>query len=290
MTTRLPPPGFSSKRIHFSNYIWLYAHLFVIFVEYKMNQKNISIICIALCLILIGSYILRQNYLLEKAYKTAGIYDYIPAEESKIILEIEQISQIDSITSRLPILRRASPILSLWQEILSSARLPETSAITISFSEAGEAAIWYCMPRQKQKNLKKILPRLISNNYRPVCETEGSITVNHYALHNGSFLHVLFAPGVTAISFESSLFREAQQTVDKLSRREQFTRTRQALDSQAAARLLRQIPENSYRNSGRWQGENIYLFEKKADEKVATFSNDSTATAATTTSLSETTK
>ena len=137
---------------------------------------------------------------------------------------------------------------------------------------------------------RSILPRLISNNYRPVCETEGSITVNHYALHNGSFLHVLFAPGVTAISFESSLFREAQQTVDKLSRREQFTRTRQALDSQAAARLLRQIPENSYRNSGRWQGENIYLFEKKADEKVATFSNDSTATAATTTSLSETTK
>lgn len=54
-----------------------------------MNQKNISIICIALCLILIGSYILRQNYLLEKAYKTAGIYDYIPAEESKIILEDE---------------------------------------------------------------------------------------------------------------------------------------------------------------------------------------------------------
>ena len=247
-----------------------------------MNQKNISIICIALCLILIGSYILRQNYLLEKAYKTAGIYDYIPAE---------QISQIDSITSsRLPILRRVFPILSLWQEILSSARLPETSAITISFSETGEAAIWYCMPRQKQKNLKKILPRLISNNYRPVCETKGSITVNHYALHNGSFLHVLFAPGVTAISFESSLFREAQRTVDKLSRREQFTRTRQTLDSQAAARLLRQIPENSYRNSGRWQGENIYLFEKKADKKVATFSNDSTATAATTTSLSETTK
>ena len=251
-----------------------------------MNQKNISIICIALCLILIGSYILRQNYLLEKAYKTASIYDYIPAEESKIILEIEQISQIDSITSRLPILRRVFPILSLWQEILSSARLPETSAITISFSETGEAAI----PRQKQKNLKKILPRLISNNYRPVCETKGSITVNHYALHNGSFLHVLFAPGVTAISFESSLFREAQRTIDKLSRREQFTRTRQTLDSQAAARLLRQIPENSYRNSGRWQGENIYLFEKKADEKVATFSNDSTATAATTTSLSETTK
>ena len=176
-----------------------------------MNQKNISIICIALCLILIGGYILRQNYLLEKAYKTAGIYDYIPAEESKIILEIEQVSQIDSITSRLPILRRASPILSLWQEILSSARLPETSAITISFSETGEAAIWYCMPRQKQKNLKKILPRLISNNYRPVCETKGSITVNHYALHNGSFLHVLFAPGVTAISFESSLFREADE-------------------------------------------------------------------------------
>ena len=205
-------------------------------------------------------------------------------------VEIEQVSQIDSITPRLPILRRASPILSLWQEILSSARLPETSAITISFSEAGEAAIWYCMPRQKQKNLKKILPRLISNNYRPVCETEGSITVNHYALHNGSFLHVLFAPGVTAISFESSLFREAQRTVDKLSRREQFTRTRQTLDSQAAARLLQQIPENSHRNSGRWQGENIYLFEKKADEKVATFSNDSTATAATTTSLSETTK
>ena len=58
----------------------------------------------------------------------------------------------------------------------------------------------------------------------------------------GSFLHVLFAPGVTAISFESSLFREAQQTVDKLSRREQFTRTRQTLDSQAAARLLQQIP------------------------------------------------
>lgn len=86
-----------------------------------------------------------------KAYKTAGIYDYIPAEESKIILEIEQVSQIDSITSRLPILRRVSPILSLWQEILSSARLPETSAITISFSETGEAAIWYCMPRQKQK-------------------------------------------------------------------------------------------------------------------------------------------
>ncbi len=76
-----------------------------------MNQKNISIICIALCLILIGSYILRQNYLLEKAYKTASIYDYIPAEESKIILEIEQISQIDSITSRLPILRRVFPIL-----------------------------------------------------------------------------------------------------------------------------------------------------------------------------------
>ena len=55
-----------------------------------MNQKNISIICIALCLILIGGYILRQNYLLEKAYKTAGIYDYIPAEESKIILEISE--------------------------------------------------------------------------------------------------------------------------------------------------------------------------------------------------------
>lgn len=155
-----------------------------------MNQKNISIICIALCLILIGGYILRQNYLLEKAYKTAGIYDYIPAEESKIILEIEQVSQIDSITSRLPILRRVSPILSLWQEILSSARLPETSTITISFRKQGRLRSGTACPDRNKKS-KKILPRLISNNYRPVCETKGSITVNHYALHNGSFLHAL---------------------------------------------------------------------------------------------------
>ena len=124
-----------------------------------MNQKNISIICIALCLILIGSYILRQNYLLEKAYKTAGIYDYIPAEESKIILEIEQISQIDSITSRLPILRRASPILSLWQEILSFGPITRNQRYNhLFFRSRGSCNLVLHAPTETKKSKKDTTP------------------------------------------------------------------------------------------------------------------------------------
>ena len=124
-----------------------------------MIQKNISIICIALCLILIGGYILRQNYLLEKAYKTAGIYDYIPAEESKIILEIEQVSQIDSITPRLPVLRRVFPILSLWQEILFFGPITRNQRYNhLFFGNRGGCDLVLHTPTETKKSKKDTTP------------------------------------------------------------------------------------------------------------------------------------
>ena len=98
----------------------------------------------------------------------------------------------------------------------------------------------------------------MSNNYPPVNETEGEITVNHYALHDGQFLHTLSAPGVIAFSFEPSLFKEAQQTIDILNRRERFVKAYRSLDPKAPARLLQQISDRSRRSSGRWEGKSIY--------------------------------
>lgn len=223
----------------------------------RVNPRHISILCIALCIIFAGGYILRQNYRLDQAYKHAVPYDYIPAGKTDALLETTSTLPYDS-TAALPYWQRARTLVELWREIRSAVGLPQVDTLVVSFNHAGEPALWYRSSKAEQKQLARQLPRLLSNNYRPVSERVGRMTVRHYALHNGNFLHTFTAPGVTAFSFESTLFREALQTVDVLSLREQFTNRLHSLDAQAPARLLRPINDLGYRSSGRWQGQNIY--------------------------------
>ena len=224
----------------------------------RVNPRHISYLCIALCLFFAGGYILRQHYLLEQAYRHAAPYDYIPAGECRAILETSPDLSPDS-TAALPYWQRARSLVRLWQEIRTAAALPEADTIVLSFTRDGHVALWYRTTRQEQKRLAGRLPRLLSNGYRPVSETTGETTVRHYALRNGKFLHTLSAPGVMAFSLEPALFDEARETVDVLARREQFTHTLHMLDTDAPARLLKQIPGKRHRLSGVWRGENIYI-------------------------------
>ena len=134
----------------------------------------------------------------------------------------------------------------------------EADTIVLSFTRDGHVALWYRTTRQEQKRLAGRLPRLLSNGYRPVSETADGMSIHHYPLRNGAFLHTLSAPGVTAFALDAALFREALETVDVLARREQFTKTLHSLDTRAPARLLHQANDLGFRSSGRWQGENIY--------------------------------
>lgn len=222
----------------------------------RVNPRHISYLCIALCIIFAGGYALRQNYLLNQAYQNAVPYDYIPAGEIHTILVTTPTFPCDS-TASLPYGQQARMLADLWQEVRSAAKLPRVDTLVISFSTTGEPALWYHTSKAEQKRLTRQLPRLLSNNYRPVSERAGRMTVRHYTLHNGKFLHTFTAPGVMAFSFESALFREALQTVDVLSRREQFTKALHSLDPQAPARLLQQVNDLGYRSSGRWQGMNL---------------------------------
>lgn len=223
----------------------------------RVNPRHITYLCIALCILLAGGYIVRQNYLLDQAYKTAVPYDYIPAGEIEAILETTAALPHDS-TVALPYWQQARPLVHLWCEIRSAAGLAEIDTLVLSFTPTGETALWYRASRHEQHILKKRLPRLLSNEYRPVSEVSGQTTVYHYVLRNGSFLHALSAPGVMAFSFEPTLFREALQTVDVLGHREQFTQTLRKLDPQAPARLLQQVNDLGYRRSGRWRGKSFY--------------------------------
>lgn len=225
----------------------------------RVNPRHISYLCIALCLLFAGGYILRQNYLLDQAYKSATPYDYIPAGECRAILETSPLLSSDS-TSALPYYRRARTLVTLWQEVRTAAALPEVDTIVLSFTSSGNVALWYRATKQEQRALQSQLPRLLSNGYRPVSETSGKTTVRHYALRNGKFLHTLSAPGVMAFSLEPALFDEARETVDVLALREQFVKTLATLDPQAPARLLQQVNDLGYRSSGRWQGQNIYPY------------------------------
>ena len=135
----------------------------------------------------------------------------------------------------------------------------EADTIVLSFTRDGHVALWYRTTRQEQKRLAGRLPRLLSNGYRPVSETADGMSIHHYPLRNGAFLHTLSAPGVTAFALDAALFREALETVDVLARREQFTKTLHSLDTDAPARLLKQIPGKRHRLSGVWRGENIYI-------------------------------
>ena len=222
----------------------------------RVNPRHISYLCIALCIIFAGGYILRQNYLLNQAYQNAAPYDYIPAGEIHSILVTTPTFPYDS-TAVLPYGQRARMLADLWEEVCSAAGLTRVDTLVFSFTTTGEPALWYRTSKAGQKQLVRQLPHLLSNNYRPVSERVGRMTVRHYALYNGNFLHTFMAPGVIAFSFESALFREAPQTVDVLSRREQFTKTLHSLDSQAPARLLQQVNDLGYRSSGRWQGMNL---------------------------------
>lgn len=223
----------------------------------RVNPRHISILCIVLCILFAGGYIVRQNYRLAQACQTASPYDYIPAGESRAILETTPALPPDS-TAALPYWQRARTLVSLWQEIRSAAALPEVDTIVLSFTRDGDVALWYRTTRQEQKSLAQRLPRLLSSDYRPVCEKDDGVSVCHYPLRNGTFLHTLSAPGVTAFALDAALFREALETVDVLDRREQFTKTLRSLDARAPARLLRQVNDLGYRSSGRWQGESIY--------------------------------
>ena len=230
----------------------------------RVNPRHISYLCIALCLFFAGGYILRQHYLLEQAYRHAAPYDYIPAGECRAILETSPDLSPDS-TAALPYWQRARSLVRLWQEIRTAAALPEADTIVLSFTRDGHVALWYRTTRQEQKRLAGRLPRLLSNHYRPVSERVGLTSVHHYALPNGRFLHTLSAPGVTAFSFESSLFHEALQTVDVLSHREQFTEVLHSLDPRSPARLLHQINDRGYRSSGRWEGTIVQHSAPKAN-------------------------
>lgn len=223
----------------------------------RVNPRHISYLCIALCLFFAGGYILRQHYLLEQAYRHAAPYDYIPAGECRAILETSPDLSPDS-TAALPYWQRARSLVRLWQEIRTAAALPEADTIVLSFTRDGHVALWYRTTRQEQKRLAGQLPRLLSNGYRPVSETADGMSIHHYPLRNGAFLHTLSAPGVMAFSLEPALFDEARETIDVLARREQFTKTLHSLDTRAPARLLHQANDLGFRSSGRWQGENIY--------------------------------
>ena len=230
----------------------------------RVNPRHISYLCIALCILFAGGYILRQNYLLDRIYKNATPYDYIPAGEIRTILVTSPAFLCDS-TSALPYWQRTHTLVMLWQEICATAKLPVTDTLVVSFSQDGETALWYRSSKAEQKQLARQLPRLLSNHYRPVSERVGLTSVHHYALPNGRFLHTLSAPGVTAFSFESSLFHEALQTVDVLSHREQFTEVLDSLDPRRPARLLHQINDRGYRSSGRWEGTIVQHSAPKAN-------------------------
>lgn len=223
----------------------------------RVNPRHISILCIVLCILFAGGYIVRQNYRLARACQTASPYDYIPAGESRVILETTPALPPDS-TAALPYWQRARTLVRLWQEIRTASALPKVDTIVLSFTRDGNVTLWYRTSPQEQKSLARRLPRLLSNDYRPVCQTHDEISVRHYPLRNGTFLHTLSAPGVMAFSFESAPFREALETIDVLARREQFTKTLRSLDIQAPARLLLQVNDLGYRSSGRWQGQAIY--------------------------------
>ncbi|WP_273198458.1 hypothetical protein [Barnesiella viscericola] len=229
----------------------------------RVNPRHISYLCIALCIIFAGGYALRQNYLLNQAYQNAVPYDYIPAGEIHTILVTTPTFPCDS-TVILPYGQQARMLAGLWEEVRSVAGLPRVDTLVFSFTTTGEPALWYHTSKAEQKRLTRQLPRLLSNNYRPVSERVGRMTVRHYALHNGNFLHTFMAPGVIAFSFESALFREALQTVDVLSRREQFTKTLHSLDPQAPARLLQQVNDLGYRSSGRWKGMSLRAVSTQA--------------------------
>lgn len=229
----------------------------------RVNPRHISYLCIALCIIFTGGYALRQNYRLNQAYQNAAPYDYIPAGEIHSILVTTPTFPYDS-TVGLPYGQQARMLAGLWEEVRSVAGLPRVDTLVFSFTTTGEPALWYHTSKAEQKQLARQLPRLLSNNYRPVSERAGRMTVRHYALRNGKFLHTFTAPGVMAFSFESALFREALQTVDVLSRREQFTKTLHSLDPQAPARLLQQVNNLGYRSSGRWQGMSLRAVSTQA--------------------------
>ena len=235
----------------------------------RVNPRHISILCIVLCILFAGGYIARQNYRLAQACQTASPYDYIPAGESRAILETTPALPPDS-TAALPYWQRARTLVRLWQEIRTASALPEVDTIVLSFTRDGNVTLWYRTSPQEQKSLARRLPRLLSNDYRPVYHTHDEISVRHYPLRNGTFLHTLSAPGVMAFSFESAPFREALETVDVLARREQFTKTLHSLDTRAPARLLLQINDLGYRSSGRWQGQTIYPHTSAPDTLPAT--------------------
>lgn len=235
----------------------------------RVNPRHISILCIVLCILFAGGYIVRQNYRLARACQTASPYDYIPAGESRAILETTPALPPDS-TAALPYWQRARTLVRLWQEIRTAAALPEVDTIVLSFTRDGDVALWYHTTRQEQKSLARRLPRLLSSGYRPARETADGVTTCHYPLRNGTFLHTFSAPGVMAFSFESAPFREALETVDVLARREQFTRTLHSLGTQAPARLLLQVNDLGYRSSGRWQGQSIHPRTSAPDTLPAT--------------------
>lgn len=234
----------------------------------RVTPRHISYLCIVLCLLLAGGYILRQRYLLDQAYESAAPYDYIPAGMCRTVLATTLPLPTDS-TSALPYWQRARSLVRLWQEIRTAAALPEADTIVLSFTPTGDVALWYRTTRQEQNALNKQLPRLLSNGYRPVSETADEMSIHHYPLRNGTFLHTLSAPGVTAFALDATLFREALETVDVLASREQFTKTLHSLDAQAPARLLRQVNDLGYRSSGRWQGESIYPHTSTPDTAPA---------------------
>ena len=98
----------------------------------RVNPRHISILCIVLCILFAGGYIVRQNYRLARACQTASPYDYIPAGESRAILETTPALPPDS-TAALPYWQRARTLVRLWQEIRTASALPERSALSISF-------------------------------------------------------------------------------------------------------------------------------------------------------------
>ena len=133
----------------------------------RVNPRHISILCIVLCILFAGGYIARQNYRLAQACQTASPYDYIPAGESRAILETTPALPPDS-TAALPYWQRARTLVRLWQEIRTASALPEVDTIVLSFTRDGNVTLWYRTSPQEQKSLARRLPRLLSNDYRPV--------------------------------------------------------------------------------------------------------------------------
>ena len=108
----------------------------------RVNPRHISYLCIALCIIFAGGYILRQNYLLNQAYQNAAPYDYIPAGEIHSILVTTPTFPYDS-TAVLPYGQRARMLADLWEEVRSAAGLTRVDTLVFSFTTTGEPALWY---------------------------------------------------------------------------------------------------------------------------------------------------